>query len=336
MRIIYFVVVLILASHSALFALAQTTSDNYVIEQPSFSGGAGTTDSDNYSTRGTVGQSGSVGLQSDNYSLDATEQAGRQADVLPKPTLINDNNYFDRLRIIIDKQYNAPDTVYAIAISKDNFATFSYVQKDLTIGSALGQEDWLTYAELGENTGELIRGLAENTTYKVKVASSQGNFSDTRYSAISDSASTGLSFLRLSADTNSCPLGTITPTQTASCSYILSFSTNNFSGLNISTKGPTLTMGGNKIQAIGETATVSKVATEQFGLNAKTDNNITILAPFNSKDQFAFSENIEQPTISTDIITDNSSATISAIANVSTETEPGNYTTTLTHTIYAN
>ena len=347
MRKIIAVLIIVLLGHSLVFAVEQTTSDNYIIEQPSFSGGSGSTDSSNYSARGTVGQSSGLGLESDNYSLDATEAANRQADVLPKPVLVNDNDYFDRLRVTIDKQNNPEDTKYALAISKDNFSTFSYVQKDLTIGSSLGVEDWLTFEELGETNGELITGLEENTTYTIKVAATHGSFSETRYSAESDSATTSLSYLRLSSDKDICDLGTLTESSTSSCSYNLGFSTNYISGLNITTSGSTLTVGGNIINPIGTIPLASKVGTEQFGFNAKANtipviglepigNNISLDSIFNEQNKYAFNQNIEQATISTNSQTATSQTTIAVIANVASDTEPGEYKTTLTHTIYAN
>jgi len=344
---IIIVLLLTVFSSSLASAVEQTSSDNYIIEQPSFSGGSNTSDSDNFSTRGTVGDTSDLGLESDNYSLDATEAASRQADVLPKPTLENDNDYFDRLRITIDEQDNPSDTKYAIAISKDNFSTFSYVQQDLTIGSSLSSEDWLIFAELGEADGELIIGLDENTSYKVRVAAFHGDFSTTRYSATSDEATTSSSYLRLSSDKESCSLGTLTELATATCNYNLSFSSNYYGGLKITTSGSTLTSGGNKIEAIGSTAVASQTGIEQFGFNAKANSNpavgqepvgsnITINNPFTTKDLFAFSENIEQDTLTTDSITATSTSTISIIVNAASDTEPGSYQTTITHTIYAN
>ncbi|MDQ3123890.1 MAG: hypothetical protein M3Q14_04370, partial [bacterium] len=103
------------------------------------------------------------------------------ANVPEAPTITNPSNWYNRLRMVLSTSNNPSDTTYAVAISSDNFTTTSYVQSDDTIGSALGLEDYRTYAGWGSGTGTTIIGLTENTIYDFKVKANQGNFTETGY-----------------------------------------------------------------------------------------------------------------------------------------------------------
>lgn len=333
-RIVFSVFLIIVLTNSAL-AQEVTKSSNFIIETPSISNGSSSTSSNNYTARGTIGDTFSGELESSNYSLSAGEASARQADVLPKPTWQNDDDWVDRLLIKIDPQQNSTDTKYAIAVSKDDFQTAWFVQSDLTIGTTLGSEDWLTYADLGESSGKHVIGLTENTTYKVKVAANSGSFSETRYSAISDPATTSQSYLRLASSSDNCVLGELTTDQTKSCQYDLTLNTNLSLGAKITVLGKTLTQGGNTINPIGAIATTSKKGQEQFGL-AATSETVTTLNPFNNANEYAFAANVEQNMATAASKVNNGVVKVNWVANISRDTVPGRYQTAITHTAYAN
>ena len=85
------------------------------------------------------------------------------------------------------------DATYAIAISTDDFVTTNWVQNDNTIGSTLGIEDFQTYTNWGGASGEFITGLAANTTYKVKVKSRQGNYTESGLGPLASAATVSVS-----------------------------------------------------------------------------------------------------------------------------------------------
>ena len=137
------------------------------------------------------------------------------------PSLVNDPNfafelsaidegstgitaYVDSIALTIYVAGSSPipapdDTTYAIAISSDNFASDTrYVQSDNTIGTS---PVFQTYSVWGGSSGFWATGLANNTTYSVKVKARQGNFTESRYSAVA-SATTSNPSLTFSLDSN--------------------------------------------------------------------------------------------------------------------------------------
>lgn len=161
-----------------LFAFPSST--NFKLKSFEFGGGGGTISSENYNAEGTVGEvAGS--MDSENFQADGGLSFVQQANVPGAPTLTNDSNWYDKLKIVISESGNPSDTTYAIAISDDDFTTTEYVQNDNTVGPTLGAEDFQTYAQWGSSTGEHIIGLSPGTTYKVKVKARQGNYTESPY-----------------------------------------------------------------------------------------------------------------------------------------------------------
>lgn len=164
---------------SMMMFFALPSSTNYGLDSYGF--GAGGTDestSTNYSVEGILGET-SGDTSSTNYESRTGLLYLQEANVPPAATFTNDSNWYNKLHIVINKDADDPsDATYAIAISDDDFVTTQWVQNDNTIGSTLGIEDFQTYSSWGGATGEDIIGLSQNTTYKVKVKSRFGNYTE--------------------------------------------------------------------------------------------------------------------------------------------------------------
>lgn len=174
---------LILIPIYTLFALrpvfAGPASNNYELQQYSF--GAGSTEgssSDGYAIQGIAGEAGPGNPASDTYSIGDGLMVTQTSAVPPAPAFSNPGNTYNRLKLILNQGGNPADTVYAVAISADNFATTRWVQHDFTVGDTLGTEDWLTFTAWGDTGGQYITGLAQNTTYAVRVKARQGVYTE--------------------------------------------------------------------------------------------------------------------------------------------------------------
>jgi hypothetical protein len=179
----------IFLSSSLFFLLVMPASTNYKLKDFGFGTGGG-----GNATDGTYSLEAITGEISGEKSTGGSVQLGPgliftgQANVPLAPTFDNLSSYYNKLRIIPNASSNPTDTIFAIAISTDNFVTTRYVQNDYTIGDTLGTEDYQTYANWGGGSDEYIIGLTPNTTYKVKVKAMQGKFTETSYGPIATAA----------------------------------------------------------------------------------------------------------------------------------------------------
>lgn len=165
---------------SLLFAMPAST--NYQLKDFGYGGGGvanGT--SSNYAIEGITGEQNATRLDGAAYDLGPGLQFTNQANVPPAPIFTNPSNYYNKLTLLLVTGSNPSDTLFAIAISTDDFVTTNYVQSDNTIGSVLGLEDYQTYSAWGGGSGFTVIGLAASTTYKVKVKAWQGKFTETEY-----------------------------------------------------------------------------------------------------------------------------------------------------------
>lgn len=142
-------------------------------------------------------------------------------------------------------------------------------------------------------------------------------------------------------------LGTLSDSSPGSGSHTLEVDTNATNGLTVTVTGSTLTSGSDTITAIGATGTASSSGSEQFGINlvdnatpnvgadaSGTSPIASASAPYDTADEFAY--------VSGDTIASSSGAinettfTVSYLANISASTESGTYSTTLTYAATAN
>lgn len=126
-----------------------------------------------------VGSLGGSSLSGELFSAGSGITYSQQADLPPAPTFTNPGATYDRLKLIINTGSNPEDARYAVAISKDGWATTQYIKSDFTIGETLVQSDFLTYPEWGSAEGKVITQLAPNTLYRVKVKAQTGEFTET-------------------------------------------------------------------------------------------------------------------------------------------------------------
>lgn len=142
-------------------------------------------------------------------------------------------------------------------------------------------------------------------------------------------------------------LGTLGSSVTGSDSNQMVVATNASGGFTITVSGLTLTSGVNTINAIGASALASAVGTEQFGINLVSNSSPSIGADaagtspigtaanqYNTANLFAFNSGATVATSTSQI--NQTTYTVSYIANISSATEPGTYTTTLTYSATAN
>jgi hypothetical protein len=204
-------------------------STNYGLQNYSIGPGAtDTTHSTTYYAQGTVGE------QANGKSSGSTKTANNgsvqteQLNIPPAPTLSNGSNtYYNMLGLIIATGGNPTDTTYAVAISTNNFTTTNYVQANGTIG---GSAVYQTYTAWGGASGSDIIDLSPSTSYEVKVAAKEGQFTNTEYGAYA-SASTVSPSTTFSITPNSLTLSSLLPGSVITSSAMsIGFATNADSG----------------------------------------------------------------------------------------------------------
>lgn len=177
-RIPAFVIAIIVGIVVPAIAIAQTISGpNYQLENSTFDGGGEAGSSANYSATESVGGIETGDSGSTNYKNPSGFQPGAYPGIPGQPTLINTGGvlYNSLDFIVATGSGQQTDTVYAIAISADDFTTTEYIQTDNTVGAS---QAWQSYADWGAGTGERVTGLLSNTTYKIKVKASYGAGND--------------------------------------------------------------------------------------------------------------------------------------------------------------
>jgi hypothetical protein len=166
-------------STSCLFFFAFPASTNFSLRSFEFgSGGEYNMNSTNFSLEGLAGEVATDRQTSASYAANSGLQFVQMAHTPNTPTLTNDDNWYDKLKIVIATSNNPSDTTFAVAISDDNFTTTKYVKSDNTVGTTLVIGDFRTYTGWGGASGTLIIGLDPNVTYKVKVKARQGKFTE--------------------------------------------------------------------------------------------------------------------------------------------------------------
>jgi hypothetical protein len=179
-----FIIVAILSYPAAV--LAGPSSDNYQLKDYTFgAGGTKGSTSDSYSLNGTTGQVAGQG-SSNTYSLQGGLMFTQGTNTIPAPTLGNGSDtYYNKLSLSFSSSGNPSDSQFLIAISTDNFgADNRYVQTDHTIANS---KQWQTYTNWNNGSFNIL-GLSPGTTYYVKIATTQGSFTQSPFSASSSKA----------------------------------------------------------------------------------------------------------------------------------------------------
>ena len=171
-------------------AIAAPQSENYVIQDYSF--GSGGTDlntgSESFKLFGILGEAG--GSDTSPSSITLQSQPGLlmslQANPPATPTLENPFQFYDQLKVTLDKGVDPDNYVYAIAISNDGFTTTHYITKDFTVADELSEEDWLSFTDWGDEDGFMVTGLEAGSVYEIKVKAKQGDFTESEYSEVAE------------------------------------------------------------------------------------------------------------------------------------------------------
>lgn len=182
--------------------LAFPAGTSYKLEGFSFGGGGNQTNGTNYRIQGRIGEITNNMSSGFNYNLGAGLAFQRQSAVPPAPTWTNINGVYNKLHLVINNLGNPSDTKFAVAISKDSFATMQYVKNDFTVGGTLALTDYLTYSQWGDSTGVDVVGLESGTNYSVKVRAMQGAFTESAWGPV---VSVGTSEPQLSFDIDVSP-----------------------------------------------------------------------------------------------------------------------------------
>ncbi len=155
---------------------AGPTSSTYELKDYSFGGGGDSVSSSNYQVLGSTGdlQTGQQ-LSSGSYKVGSGLLYTMMANVPPSPALSIIDDSYNKIHVVINTGSNPPDSLFAIAVSTDNFVSDTkYVQNDNTLSSSLGTEDWQDYSTWGGALGFNIIDLTPGTTYYIKVAAKRG------------------------------------------------------------------------------------------------------------------------------------------------------------------
>lgn len=188
------------------------TSGNFKLMDYGFgAGGTATSSSSNYSLFGMLGQVDQGSPSSSNYFIGAGLEYTLQASAPAAPTFVNPSNWYNKLKITINRGGNDPaDTEYAIRIASGS-GSFQYIQNDNTVGNDLGDEDWQSYSSWGGSSGTNLIGLFPGTLYTVQVAARQGQFFTQFMWSPTSSASTVNSSLSFDIDISSVDTETAAP-----------------------------------------------------------------------------------------------------------------------------
>ncbi|MBC7582082.1 hypothetical protein H7097_04440 [Aeromicrobium sp.] len=172
-----------LSAGMVLLFAAVPTSTNYTLKSYDVgSGGTSNSTSTNYRLNAISGEQSGNTQTSATYGQVNGVNVTQNANVPPGPTFTNPSTYYDKLMLVVNPGSNPTDTKYLIAISPDAFATTTnYVQSDNSVGASQAITNYQTYATWGGAGGITILGLANSTTYTVKVKALQGDFSGSKF-----------------------------------------------------------------------------------------------------------------------------------------------------------
>jgi len=155
------------------------SSTDYQLQNYSFGAGSTTNStSTNYGLNGIAGEVEFGKGSSTDYQLGSGLTYLMKANVPSAPTISTPANNYDRILFVINPGSNPNDVDYALQISTSStFATnVNYINSDGTIGPTLGSSNFQTYTTWGASSGMFVTGLSSNTTYYIRVAARQGNF----------------------------------------------------------------------------------------------------------------------------------------------------------------
>lgn len=186
---------LVLAGSLLTTVAVLPSTTNYELNSYGFgSGGTANSSTSNYSLEGISGELGGQTATTATYQTLPGYIQTQQANV-PKVTLSNPSNWYDKLKFVIDNQSNPSDALFALQIcvgsdwiSGSCGGTTLYVKSDDTLGTILNTTDYQTYSTWGSGSGSTIIGLSPSTTYYIRAKATQGQFTESGYGPSSSAA----------------------------------------------------------------------------------------------------------------------------------------------------
>lgn len=166
----------LLVASLLLFASLPATS-NYMLNSYGFgAGGAPNATTSNYTVEGVTGEASgqpqSTATYADNSGYIQTQQSN-----IPKITLSNPGNYYDKLQFVIGTQNNPSDARYALKVASGgtdcNTGSVSYVRTDDTLSASQSIANYQTYSAWGGASGATVIGLSPGTTYYICAKATQ-------------------------------------------------------------------------------------------------------------------------------------------------------------------
>jgi hypothetical protein len=288
-------VLAILLVPATLSALPATT--NYQLNSYGFgSGGTANSATSNYSLEGITGEVSGQTSTTTNYSTKPGFVESQQANV-PKVTLTNPSNYYDKLKLVIDQQNNPSDAKYALQVKVGDATcdfttgTIRYVKSDQTLGASLATTDYQLYTTWGGGSGSNIIGLTGSTTYCIRAKATQGKFTESGYGPSTSAATVGqqISFCTYSTSgscggSNSVTFGALTAgnIKNSTTNIGVDFATNANSGGNVyiySANGSltsTIASGSPITSATGNLTSAS----QGYGAQISTVSQLTKVSPY--------------------------------------------------------
>lgn len=257
------------------FVFAQEeTSPNFIIRGDSLSTGSSSGSSSNFDLTGDFNPFSDL-ANSASYRQELGYNPRIQAFTPAAPLLENaTTTYYDRLNLTVNPSGNPSDTLFAIAISDDDFATYLYVQNDNSVGSVLGSEDYQTYDDWGNSSGFEVLQLESNRTYKARVKALNGDFTETGWSPESAEASTEVPYITLEISNAEVYFGTLSANSVSQTSGIdVTIDTNATSGYQTYISGTGNSVSGglyNGSNLITSATTVLSAGTEGYGAQASS------------------------------------------------------------------
>ncbi len=169
-------------------------------------GGTNNASSTTYKAQANVGEiSGTA--NSTTYTANTGAVQTEQINVPLAPTLSNGSGtYYNELQFTVNFTNDPTDATYAIAVSSNSFVTTNYVQSTGLLGSS---PVYQSYTAWGGSGGSYMTGLSNSTTYEVKVAAKEGQFTNTEYGAYASATTTAPS-ITFSVSPTSISLGNLT------------------------------------------------------------------------------------------------------------------------------
>jgi hypothetical protein len=323
---------------------AFSSSSTYVLNSYGIgSGGTNNSSSTTYKLNGNINsQQSSTSPTSTTYNDgNGTVNTG-QINVPPAPALSNGSStYYNKLLMTINKTADPSDSLYAVAISTNNFSTTSYIS---ATGTIVTSPVFQSYTAWGGSSGSYITGLANSTTYEVKASAMEGQFSNTNYGAYTSAATVSPS-ITFSVSPNSVSMGSLVPgTVITSSAITFGLTTNANSGGAIYVYGVHNGLyGASESYTIPATSSTLSSSTSGFGIQVSSVGQtsggpFTISSPYNGTGSTVGTE-----TTSPSVMTSSSAPIVGATAStvlkaITTGSVPtgSDYSETLTFISAAN